>query len=147
MRTYMPKAEGVERKWYLIDASNMVLGRLATQVAVILRGKNKPTFTPNVDTGDFVIVINTNKIVLTGNKLDDKMHRHHSGYIGNLKEETYRDFMKNDSDKALFKAVKGMMPKNNLGRDMIKKLKVYKDANHGHEAQKPEVLVLKEGVR
>lgn len=146
MKTYMPKAETVERKWYVVDATDMVLGRLASQVAAILRGKNKPTYAPHVDTGDYVIVVNTDKIVLTGKKLTQKMNRHHTGYVGHLKEENYKKFMAENSDKALQQAVKGMLPKNNLGRTMLKKLKVYKGAEHNNQAQKPEVLVL-EGVR
>lgn len=147
MKTYMPKAENVERKWYVIDAENMVLGRLASQVAAILRGKNKPTYAPHVDTGDYVIVVNTDKIVLTGKKLEQKMHRHHTGWIGNMKEENYKKFMAENSDEALRLAVKGMLPKNNLGRKMLNKLKVYKGPEHQNAAQKPEVLVLKEGNR
>lgn len=116
MKTYMPKTESVERKWYIVDATNMVLGRLASQVAAILSGKNKPIYAPHVDTGDFVIVINTDKIVLTGKKLKQKMHRHHTGWIGNLKEENYEKFMSENSDDAFTLAVKGMLPKNNLGR-------------------------------
>ena len=147
MKTYMPKAENVERKWYVIDAENMVLGRLASQVAAILRGKNKPTYAPHVDTGDYVIVVNTDKIVLTGKKLEQKMHRHHTGWIGNMKEENYKKFMAENSDEALRLAVKGMLPKNNLGRKMLNKLKIYKGPEHQNAAQKPEVLVLKEGNR
>lgn len=146
MKTYMPKAETVERKWYVVDATNMVLGRLASQVASILRGKNKPTYAPHVDTGDYVIVVNTDKIVLTGKKLTQKINRHHTGYIGNMKEQNYKKFMAENSDKALQLAVKGMLPKNNLGRAMLKKLKVYKGAEHNHQAQQPQTLVL-EGVR
>ena len=146
MKTYMPKAETVERKWYVVDATNMVLGRLASQVASILRGKNKPTYAPHVDTGDYVIVVNTDKIVLTGKKLTQKMDRHHTGYVGHLKEQNYKKLMAEHSDRALTYAVKGMLPKNNLGRAMLKKLKVFKGAEHNHQAQQPEVLVL-EGVR
>ncbi len=140
MKTYMAKAENVERKWYVVDASGMVLGRLASQVAAVLRGKNKPTFTPNVDTGDHVIVINTDKVVLTGKKLDKKFYRYHSGYIGGLKEISYRKMMEEKSDLAVYEAIKGMLPKNSLGRSMIKKLRVYKGAEHNHAAQKPEEL-------
>lgn len=147
MKTYMPKAAEVEKKWYLIDAEGLVLGRLASQVAAILRGKNKPTYTPNMDLGDYVIVINTDKIVLTGNKLEDKTHFHHTGYTGNQKVVQYKKLMAENSDKALYYAVKGMMPKNNLGRKMLAKLKMYKDANYKEQAQKPEKLVLKEIVR
>ena len=142
MKTYMAHAETVERKWYVVDAAGVPLGRLASRVASVLRGKNKPTFTPNVDTGDFVIVINTDKVVLTGNKLEDKMYRYHTGYIGNLKEIPYKKLMAEKSDLAVYEAVKGMLPKNSLGRVMLKKLKVYKGAEHNHAAQKPEVLKL-----
>ena len=142
MKTYMAKAETVERKWYVVDAAGMPLGRLASQVASVLRGKNKPTFTPNVDTGDFVIVINTDKAVLTGKKLENKFYRYHTGYIGGLKEIPYKKMMEEKSDLAVYEAVKGMLPKNSLGRTMLKKLKVYKGAEHNHAAQKPEVLKL-----
>ena len=140
MKTYMAHAETVERKWYVVDAEGQTLGRLATKVAAVLRGKHKPTFTPNVDTGDFVIVINTDKVVLTGNKLEDKMYRYHTGYIGGLKEIPYKKLMAEKSDLAVYEAVKGMLPKNSLGRAMIKKLRVYKGAEHNHAAQKPETL-------
>ena len=142
MKTYMAKAETVERKWYVVDAAGMPLGRLATRVASVLRGKNKPTFTPNVDTGDFVIVINTDKVVLTGKKLEDKFYRYHTGYIGGLKEISYKKLMAEKSDLAVYEAVKGMLPKNSLGRAMLKKLRVYKGAEHNHAAQKPETLKL-----
>ncbi len=142
MKTYMAKAETVERKWYVVDAAGVPLGRLASKVAAILRGKNKPTFTPNVDTGDFVIVLNTDKVVLTGKKLEDKFYRYHTGYIGGLKEISYKKMLEEKSDLAVFEAVKGMLPKNSLGRDMIKKLRVYKGAEHNHAAQKPEALKL-----
>ena len=140
MKTYMAKAETVERKWYVVDAAGIPLGRLSTRVASVLRGKNKPTFTPNVDTGDFVIVINTDKVVLTGKKLEDKFYRYHTGYIGGLKEIPYKKLMAEKSDLAVYEAVKGMLPKNSLGRVMLKKLRVYKGAEHNHAAQKPEVL-------
>lgn len=140
MKTYMAHAETVERKWYVVDAEGVALGRLATRVASVLRGKNKPTFTPNVDTGDFVIVINTDKVVLTGKKLEDKFYRYHSGYIGGLKEIPYKKLMAEKSDLAVYEAVKGMLPKNSLGRAMLKKLRVYKGAEHNHAAQKPEAL-------
>ena len=142
MKTYMAKAEAVERKWYVVDAAGVPLGRLASKVAAILRGKNKPTFTPNVDTGDFVIVINCDKVVLTGKKLTDKYYRYHTGYIGGLKEVAYKKLMAEKSDLAVYEAVRGMLPKNSLGRDMIKKLKVFKGAEHNHAAQKPEELKL-----
>ena len=140
MKTYMAKAETVERKWYVVDAAGVPLGRVASRVASVLRGKNKPTFTPNVDTGDFVIVINTDKAVLTGKKLENKFYRYHTGYIGGLKEISYKKMMAEKSDLAVYEAVKGMLPKNSLGRAMLKKLKVYKGAEHNHAAQKPEEL-------
>ena len=140
MKTYMAKAEAVERKWYVVDAAGVPLGRLASKVASVLRGKNKPTYTPNVDTGDFVIVINTDKAVLTGKKLENKFYRYHTGYIGGLKEISYKKLMAEKSDLAVYEAVKGMLPKNSLGRAMLKKLKVYKGAEHNHAAQKPEEL-------
>jgi large subunit ribosomal protein L13 len=140
MKTYMAHAETVERKWYVVDAEGLALGRLATKVAAVLRGKHKPTFTPNVDTGDFVIVINTDKVVLTGKKLEDKYYRYHTGYIGGLKEIPYKKLMAEKSDLAVYEAVKGMLPKNSLGRAMIKKLRVYKGGEHNHAAQKPETL-------
>ncbi len=142
MKTYMAKAEAVERKWYVVDAAGVPLGRLASKVAAILRGKNKPTFTPNVDTGDFVIVVNCDKVVLTGKKLTDKYYRYHTGYIGGLKEIAYKKILAEKSDLAVYEAVRGMLPKNSLGRSMIKKLKVYKGAEHNHAAQKPEELKL-----
>ena len=140
MKTYMAKAETVERKWYVVDAAGVPMGRLASRVASVLRGKNKPTYTPNVDTGDFVIIINTDKAVLTGKKLENKFYRYHTGYIGGLKEISYKKMMAEKSDLAVYEAVKGMLPKNSLGRAMIKKLKVYKGAEHNHAAQKPETL-------
>ena len=140
MKTYMAKAETVERKWYVVDAAGVPLGRVASRVASVLRGKNKPTFTPNVDCGDFVIIINTDKAVLTGKKLENKFYRYHTGYIGGLKEISYKKMMEEKSDLAVYEAVKGMLPKNSLGRQMLKKLKVYKGAEHNHAAQKPEEL-------
>ena len=142
MKTFMPKAENVERKWYLVDVSKMPLGRAASQIASILRGKNKPTYAPHVDTGDYVIVVNSDKLILTGNKLEDKYYRHHTGYVGNLKEVQYKKLMAENSDKALTLAVKGMLPKTNLGRKMLKKLKVFTGAEHNMQAQKPENLTL-----
>lgn len=141
-KTYMAKASDVERKWYLVDAAGMPLGRLASQVAAILRGKNKPTFTPHVDCGDFVIIVNCDKVVLTGKKLDKKIYDYYTGAVGGHKEIPYRRLMNEKSDVAVFHAVKGMLPKNSLGRDMIKKLRVYKDDKHNHQAQQPEVLKL-----
>lgn len=142
MKTYMAHPGEVEQKWYLVDASDKVFGRLASQVAAILRGKNKPEFTPNVDTGDFVIVINTDKLVLTGKKLDQKIYYKHSGYPGGLKETKYSDLMKNKSDFAFYEAVRRMLPKNKLGAQMLTKLRVYKGSEHKHAAQKPEQLDL-----
>jgi len=138
----MAKADEVERRWYVIDAEGKVLGRMASEIAKILRGKNKPIYTPYVDTGDFVIVINAEKVVLTGNKLDQKLYRKHSGYPGGLKETPYRRIMAEKPEFAVYKAVKGMLPHNPLGRKMLKKLRVYKGSEHGHEAQKPELLEL-----
>ncbi len=146
MKSFMQTAEVKSDKWYLVDATNMPLGRLASQVASILRGKNKPEYTPNQNCGDHVIVINTDKVVLTGKKVEQKYYQHHTGYIGGLKEIQYATFLKEDSDKAVMLAVKGMLPKTRLGRKNIKNLRVYKDANHGHEAQKPILLQL-EGKR
>lgn len=142
MKTYMANAQTVERKWYVVDATGLPLGRLSSKVAAILRGKNKPTFTPNVDTGDFVIIINTDKAVLTGNKLQDKYYRYHTGYIGGLKEISYKHMMEEKSDLAVYEAIKGMLPKSKLGRQMIKKLKLFKGAEHTHSAQMPEELKL-----
>ncbi len=146
MKTYIHNPANKSDKWYLVDATNMPLGRLASQVAAILRGKNKPEFTPNVDAGDHVIVINTDKVVLTGKKMEQKFYRYHTLYVGGLKEIQYKDMLKSKSDKAVYEAVKGMLPKNRMGRQMIKKLRVYKGSEHGHEAQKP-VLVTLEGKR
>jgi large subunit ribosomal protein L13 len=143
MKTYMAKPETVERKWYVIDAEGLVLGRLASQVASILRGKNKPTFTPNVDTGDHVIIINCEKIVLTGKKLEQKFYRHHTLYPGGLKEVQAKKLVGEKPEEAVYLAVKGMMPKNSLGRTMLKKLRVYKGAEHIHQAQQPVELKLK----
>ena len=140
MKTYMAKPEEIERKWYVVDCEGLVLGRVASQIASVLRGKNKPCYTPNVDCGDYVIAINTDKIVLTGKKLEQKYYRYHTGYIGGLKEIQFKKRMAEDSDKALTRAVKGMLPKNSLGRDMITKLKVFKGAEHNHQAQMPVEL-------
>ena len=135
MKTYMAKAEEVKRNWYVVDATDMVLGRLASNVASVLRGKNKPTYTPNVDCGDHVIVINCDKVVLTGKKLEQKYHTYHTGYVGGLKQIQYKKMMEEKADQAVMLAVKGMLPKNALGRQMIKKLRVYKGAEHNHQAQ------------
>lgn len=139
MKSYIAKPNEIERKWYLIDAEGKVLGRLASEVAAILRGKNKPIYTPHVDTGDYVIIINADKVKLTGNKLDKKYYRYHTGYPGGLKSVTYRNMLEKKPEKVIELAVKGMLPKNSLGRQMLKKLKVYRGTEHKHEAQKPEV--------
>ncbi|MBE5780512.1 MAG: 50S ribosomal protein L13 [Clostridiales bacterium] len=140
MKTYMAKAEGLERKWYVIDCEGKTFGRVASQVASILKGKHKPTYTPHVDCGDFVIVTNVEKLVFTGNKLDKKKYYRHTGHPGGLKEVSYRDLMANKPEFAFQKAVKGMLPKNSMGRAMLKKLKVYAGPEHKHEAQQPEKL-------
>ncbi|MBE5799609.1 MAG: 50S ribosomal protein L13 [Clostridiales bacterium] len=142
MKTFMANAQNVERNWYIVDADGMTLGRLASQVAAILRGKNKPTFTPHVDCGDHVIVINAAKVVLTGKKLDQKVYYHHSGFAGGLKETKYRKLMAEKPEFAVKHAVVGMLPKGPLGRQMARKLRVYAGAEHEHEAQKPTVLEL-----
>ena len=129
-----------KRSWYVVDAAGVPLGRLASQVAMVLKGKRKPEYTPNVDVGDFVIVINTDKVALTGAKPTKKLRTYYTGYIGGLKQQKYSQFLLENSDKAVVKAVKGMLPKNSLGRQMIKKLKVFKGAEHNHEAQKPQPL-------
>ena len=143
MNTYMAKAADVQRKWYVVDAEGMVLGRLASQVASILRGKNKPIFTPHVDTGDYVIIVNADKVVLTGRKLDQKYYYHHSGYVGGLSETVYRRLMAEKPEFAVKKAIVGMLPKGPLGREMAKKLRVYAGAEHEYESRKPETLDLK----
>lgn len=143
--TVMAKAETVDRKWYVVDATNIPLGRVASQVAAVLRGKNKTIYTPHVDTGDYVIVINTDKMILTGNKLTQKKYYRHSGFPGGLKEVVYKDLMEKKSDFALEKAVKGMLPKNSLGKKMFGKLKVYKGSEHPHEAQRPVELKIRGG--
>lgn len=140
MKTFMAKAHEVKRNWYVVDADGKPLGRLASEVAKILRGKHKPEYTPHVDTGDHVIVLNAEKVVLTGKKMEQKMYRHHSLYPGGLKEIKYRLFMQKSPEKAVEIAIKGMLPKNSLGRAMFKKLNVYKGTEHPHEAQKPETL-------
>ena len=142
MKTFMPKAADITRKWYVVDAEGLALGRVASQVANILRGKNKPIYTPNVDTGDYVIVINAEKVILTGKKLDQKIYYKHSGYVGGLKETKYRKLLAEKPEEALRHAVVGMLPKGPLGRQMAKKLKIYAGAEHEHAAQKPEVLSL-----
>ncbi len=137
--TYSVKKNDIERKWYIIDAEGKVLGRVATEAAKLLRGKHKPTYTPNLDAGDHVIILNCNKVVLTGKKLDQKIYRHHSGYIGGLKEIKARDLLNKSPEKMMMLAVKGMLPHNSLGRQMLKKLRVYAGNEHENTAQKPEV--------
>ena len=139
MKTYMANPDKIERKWYVVDATGYTLGRLASEVAKVLRGKNKPQFTPHVDTGDYVIVVNAEKIKVTGRKLDQKIYYHHSDYVGGMKETTAREMMQKDSGKAMTLAIKGMLPKNSLGRQMIKKLRVYAGSEHENAAQKPEI--------
>ena len=140
MKTFMASPATIDRKWYVVDATDMTLGRLASEVAKVLRGKNKPIFTPHIDCGDNVIVINAEKVQLTGKKLDQKIYYNHSEYVGGMKETTLREMMNKKPEKVIELAVKGMLPKGPLGRQMIKKLHVYAGAEHGHEAQKPEVL-------
>ena len=138
-RTYSAKASEIESKWYIIDAAGKPLGRVATEAAKLLRGKHKPTFTPNIDTGDHVIILNCKEVVLTGRKLDQKVYRHHSGYIGGMKETTAREMMDKKPEEMMYLAIKGMLPKNSLGRQSIKKLRVYAGSEHENAAQKPEV--------
>ena len=140
MSTFMAKANEVERKWYVIDAADTPLGKTAVKVADILRGKHRPEFTPHVDCGEFVIVINASKAVLTGNKLDNKYYRHHSGWIGGLKEVSYRELMEKNPEQAVMLAVKGMLPKNSIGAKSLTRLKVYAGSEHNNAAQQPIVL-------
>ena len=140
MKTVMASPATVDRKWYVVDASGQTLGRLASEVASVLRGKNKPIFTPHMDCGDYVIIINAEKVVVTGKKLDQKIYSHHSGFIGGLKETTLRDMLQKKPEQVVELAVKGMLPKGPLGRQMYTKLHVYAGAEHPHAAQKPEVL-------
>lgn len=138
MKSFMAKTNEVNRKWYVIDAENKVLGRMATEIANILSGKNKPIYTPHVDTGDFVIIINAGKMKLTGNKLNQKNYRYHTGHPGGLREIPYAQLIKDKPEKIIELAVKGMLPKSSLGKNMIKKLKVYAGSDHNHQAQNPE---------
>ena len=140
MKTFMPNPATIERKWYVVDATDMTLGRLASEVAKILRGKNKAIFTPHIDCGDNVIVINAAKVKVTGRKMDQKVYYHHSDYVGGMKETTLREMMAKKPEKVVELAVKGMLPKGPLGRQMYKKLHVYAAAEHDHAAQKPEVI-------
>ena len=140
MNTYMANPDKIERKWYVVDAEGKTLGRLASEVANVLRGKNKPTYTPHIDTGDYVIVVNAEKIQVTGKKLDQKIYYHHSEYVGGMKEATLREMMQKKPEFVITHAVKGMLPKGSLGRQMLKKLHVYAGPEHNHAAQKPETL-------
>ena len=140
MQTYMANPDKIERKWYVVDAEGCTLGRLASGVASVLRGKNKPQFTPHVDTGDYVIIVNADKVKVTGKKMDKKIYYHHSDYVGGMKENTLKEMMAKKPEKVVELAVKGMLPKGPLGREMYKKLFVYAGPDHKHAAQKPEVL-------
>ena len=140
MKTYMANPDKIERKWYVVDASQYTLGRLSSQVAAVLRGKHKPTYTPNIDTGDYVIVINADKIKVTGKKMDQKIYYSHSDYVGGMKETTLKEMMAKKPERVIELAVKGMLPKGPLGREMFKKLHVYAGPEHEQAAQKPEVL-------
>ena len=140
MKSYMASAANVERKWYVVDAADQTLGRLSSEIAKVLRGKNKPTYTPNIDTGDYVIVINADKIKVTGKKLDQKIYYHHSDYVGGMKETTLKEMLDKKPENVITLAVKGMLPKGPLGRSMLTKLHVYAGPEHNHAAQKPEVL-------
>ena len=140
MKTFMASPATIERKWYVVDADGKTLGRLASEVAKVLRGKNKPTFTPHIDTGDYVIVVNAEKIKVTGKKLDQKIYYHHSDYVGGMKETTLKEMKEKKPEYVITHAVKGMLPKGPLGRQMLKKLFVYAGPDHKHAAQKPEVL-------
>ena len=140
MKTFMASPATIDRKWYVVDATDKTLGRLASEVAKVLRGKNKPIFTPHIDTGDYVIIVNAEKVQVTGKKLDQKVYYHHSDYVGGMKETTLREMMAKKPEKVIELAVKGMLPKGPLGREMYKKLYVYAGPDHKHQAQKPEVL-------
>ncbi|MCI6867608.1 MAG: 50S ribosomal protein L13 [Lachnospiraceae bacterium] len=140
MKSFMASPATIERKWYVVDATDKTLGRLASEVAKVLRGKNKPIFTPHIDTGDYVIIVNAEKVQVTGKKLDQKVYYHHSDYVGGMKETTLREMMAKKPEKVIELAVKGMLPKGPLGREMYKKLYVYAGPDHKHQAQKPEVL-------
>lgn len=140
MKTFVTKPSDVQREWYVVDAEGKTLGRLATEIARVLRGKHKPTFQPNIDTGDFVIVVNCDKVVVTGNKLNEKFYYRHSGYPGGLRSISLRDQLQQHPDRVIYEAVKGMIPHNRLGRQQIKKLKIYRRADHPHAAQQPKPL-------
>jgi large subunit ribosomal protein L13 len=140
MKTYLTPVNEIERKWYVVDAQRQILGRLASQIAIRLRGKHKPNYSTFQDTGDFVVVVNAEKVRLTGKKLEDKKYYNHSGYIGGIRERSAKEILEKSPEELLYKAVKGMLPKNSLGRAQLKKLKVYAGADHPHEAQQPETL-------
>lgn len=142
MKTHLTPVKDIERKWFVVDAQDKVLGRLASEIAIRLRGKHKTNYSTFLDVGDFVVVVNADKIRLTGKKWDDKVYYHHSGYMGGLKEQTARELLEKKPEELLLKAVRGMLPKNTLGRSQLKKLKVYAGAQHPHDAQQPEVLAL-----
>jgi len=142
MKSYVAKPLEIERKWYVIDATDKTLGRLSTEIATRLRGKHKPIYTPHVDCGDFIIVINAEKVKVTGNKASQKVYRHHTGYMGGLRERSYKEMLAKHPERIIEKAVKGMLPKNSLGSQMYRKLKVYAGPEHDHQAQKPELLEL-----
>ena len=140
MKTFSAKAEEINREWFLIDAEGKTLGRMASEIALRLRGKHKPEFTPHVDTGDYIVVVNAEKVAVTGNKMNDKMYHHHTGYVGNLKSINVKDLLQKHPERVIEKAVKGMLPKNSLGRQMYRKLKVYAGPEHPHAAQEPKDL-------
>jgi large subunit ribosomal protein L13 len=142
MKTTSARSSEVDRKWHVIDADSKVVGRLASRVASVLRGKDKPIFTPHVDTGDYVVIVNADKVRFTGNKLEQKVYYHHTGFIGGIKKETAKDIMKENPERIILSAVRGMLPKNRLGRQIFKKLKVYSGPDHPHQAQNPEMLNL-----
>lgn len=146
MSTFLPKASDIKRSWYILDAANKPLGRTATVAAVLLRGKHKPTFTPNVDCGDHVVIINAAEAVLTGNKGEQKLYRHHSGWVGGLKEVKYSILMKQNPEKAMMLAIKGMLPDNTLGRAALTRVRIYRDEKHEQQAQNPQPYVQEKGV-
>lgn len=143
MKSFMASPSNIERKWYVVDATGHTLGRLSSEIASILRGKNKPTFTPHIDTGDYIVVVNADKIKVTGKKMDQKVYYHHSDYVGGMKEQTLKEKMAKKPEDVIRLAVKGMLPKGPLGRSMITKLHIYAGPEHNHQAQKPEVLEIK----
>lgn len=143
MKSFMASPSNIERKWYVVDAAEHTLGRLSSEIASILRGKNKPTYTPHIDTGDYIVIVNAEKIKVTGKKLDQKIYYHHSDYVGGMKEQTLREKLAKKPEDVIYLAVKGMLPKGPLGRTMIKKLHIYAGPEHKQQAQKPEVLEIK----